>query len=271
MGFEMMPELEKEPRGRSGSQAVGLLKFQARYGEFGNGGAKGGPGKKGQIIGARGAGAMSDPSWQPGARPMFIGICGGSGSGKTVVSHQLAVALGHGQASCLSFDDYYREPSQIPPEVTGNYDHPLSLDGDLFEAHLEQLRAGRPIVPPRYDFAERVRKEAPPVQPRPFVIVEGILLFANPAIRNALDLAVFLDVPSDVRLARRLKRDVEERGRSLESVLSQYFATVRPMYDRFVAPTQTGADLVLPHGLEMTHVVREIFSALEIKRTLLGS
>lgn len=214
---------------------------------------------------------MIDPLGQPVGRPMFIGICGGSGSGKTVISHQLAVALGHGQASCLSFDDYYLDPSNIPPEVTGNYDHPSALDSNLFEYHLDQLKSGRAIISPRYDFANRTRVEGARVEPRPFVVVEGVLLFAIPAIRAALDLAIFLDVPSDIRLARRLKRDVEERGRSMESVLSQYFSTVRPMYDQFVAPNQTGADLVLPHGLDLAHSVREILSALEIKRTLLGS
>lgn len=201
-------------------------------------------------------------------RPFVIGIAGGSGSGKTSLARALFARLG-GPEACivLDHDSYYRDLSQLPPGNRGeaNFDHPESLESDLLARHLAELRAGRAVARPCYDFASHTRLPTTlRVEPRPVIVCEGILLLAAPELRSSFDLRVFLDAPADVRVLRRMQRDVVERGRTLASVTQQYLDTVRPMHERFVEPARTTADLVLgwPHTPEqqaaaLAAVVRE--------------
>ena len=182
------------------------------------------------------------------APPFTVGIAGGSGSGKSALSRALAGALGPARVGTLSYDAYYRDRSDLPAAERAalNYDVPEALDTELFLTHLAALRAGRPVQPPRYCFSthRRIGVEEP-VEPRPFMLVEGILLLHDPRARALLDLSIFLDVPDAVRLARRMARDVTERGRTRRSVLSQYEATVRGAHAHYVEPTKPLAHLVL--------------------------
>jgi uridine kinase len=180
--------------------------------------------------------------------PLLVGIAGGSGSGKSSLAVALETALGSDRTARLAHDTYYRDRAAVPPPArTGlNYDVPEAFDQALFLEHLQALRAGRPVAPPAYSFATHCRTgELPAVAPRPIVLVEGILLLWDPAVRAALDLRIFLDAPERVRLDRRLKRDVSERGRTTEGVLLQFAATVREAHRTYVEPTRTMADLVL--------------------------
>lgn len=178
-----------------------------------------------------------------------IGVSGGSGSGKTTLAAALTARLP--QARALREDDYYHCSSAVPgfDARTYNFDHIAAKDFSLLAAHLSALRAGEAIEKPLYDFV-RHRREAvtETLSAGRFVVVEGIHALAAPAVRPLLDLAVYLDTPDDVRLARRLLRDVRERGRTLEDVLDQYMSTVRPMHAAFTAPSRMGADLVLAEG-----------------------
>jgi uridine kinase len=183
------------------------------------------------------------------ARPPFVvGIGGGSGSGKSTLVRALASALGVERVATLCHDAYYRDRGPLPAaeRATLNYDVPEALDTELFLAHLSALRAGRPVQPPRYCFSTHRRMGVEDaVEPRPVLLVEGILLLHDARVRAQLDLSIFLEVPDGARLARRLARDVSERGRTRRSVLSQYEATVRGAHAAFVEPTKAFADLVL--------------------------
>lgn len=190
-------------------------------------------------------------TWAP-APPLFIGVAGGSGSGKTTVAEALIEAI-EGVA-LVEHDWYYRHMPHLSYEQRSrvNYDHPDSLETDLLVEHLEALRAGRPVDRPVYDFTEHLRAERTiPLAPAPVVVVEGILVLADDALRSLLDLKVFIDTDPDLRLARRLERDIRERGRSVESVLAQYLATVRPMHNEFVEPSKRHADLIIPGGMKI--------------------
>lgn len=196
--------------------------------------------------------------------PMLIGVCGGSGSGKTVLSRELATALGAERAGCLSLDSYYRPESEIPPELVGNYDHPGVLDVETLKAHLLMLGAGQSIEVPDYNFSSRAREgRCTSFDPCPVIVLEGVLLFAFEEILDELAFSVFLDVPADIRLARRLKRDVCERGRTMESVLHQYFSSVRPMHEEHVEPGRVLADLVIGHEKTVVEGVQEVLKAFE--------
>ncbi|HEX2201818.1 MAG TPA: uridine kinase [Longimicrobium sp.] len=184
-------------------------------------------------------------------KPFLIGIAGGSGSGKTTVARRIYESLHLDSAVFLDYDAYYRELGHLPLEERRlvNFDHPDSLDNELFIAHLEALIAGRAIDKPLYDFAAHTRApESVRVEPRDVILVDGILLFAEPRLRDMFDLKIFVDTEADVRFIRRLRRDVERRGRTLESVVEQYLATVRPMHFEFVEPTKRYADIILPRG-----------------------
>ncbi len=173
-----------------------------------------------------------------------MGVCGGSGSGKTTIARLVAAEIG---ASRLAFDTYYCDQSQLEAEERAlvNYDHPESLDLDLFATHLDELTAGRAIDSPVYDFATHTRsRDVVRVNPTPVVIVEGILLLSFPEVVKRLDLTVFRDCPEKVRFARRLGRDISERGRNEASVYYQFEATVKPMHDQFVEPSRTHADII---------------------------
>ena len=182
---------------------------------------------------------------------MIVGVAGGSGAGKTTYVRALVHALPQGSTAVLSHDAYYRDLSHLARgERAGvNFDHPDSLETDLLVAHIDTLRQGRPALVPTYDFASHTRGDATiRVTPADTVIVEGILLLAHVALRSMLDIAVFIDVEDHARLARRLERDMRDRGRSAESVVHQWRATVRPMHEEFVRPSMAHADLIVPHG-----------------------
>jgi len=180
--------------------------------------------------------------------PLLVGVAGGSGSGKSTLCRVLAAALGPERVALLSHDAYYRDRSAVPPAQRErlDYDVPDALDQPLFLAHLTALRAGAAIETPQYCFTTHRRLGAGlAVAPRPIILIEGILLLCDPAVRLALDLSIFLRAPERLRLQRRLARDTMERGRTPESVLKQFHATVRPAHAQWVDPSQERADLVL--------------------------
>ena len=178
-----------------------------------------------------------------------IGIAGGSGSGKTTLVEHLLAAAPAGRVGHLPHDAYYRDRAAMPAAVAAamNFDHPDALDTDLYLHHIDLLRAGKPVARPVYDFARHARTaDVVPVPPPAVLIVEGILLFHEPALRDRIDLKVYVETPADLRILRRAVRDVRDRGRSVESVVAQYTATVRPMHAVFVEPTKAFADVVVP-------------------------
>lgn len=181
-------------------------------------------------------------------KPLAIAIAGGSGSGKTSLTRALVEVLGSERCSVLDHDSYYHDLSHRPEAVRAatNFDHPNSLDNALIAEHIRCLQAGRSIERPRYDFATHTRlPETQTVAARPVVICEGILLLAVPELRRSFDLRIYIETPADVRALRRLQRDIEERGRTVQSVIKQYFDTVRPMHEQYVEPARKTADVVL--------------------------
>ena len=183
--------------------------------------------------------------------PLLIGVAGGSGSGKTTVSQSILDRVGRDCIAYLQHDAYYRDRSALPlaERARINYDHPDSLETDLLVEHLKTLRRGSVVAVPQYDFAQHVRKtETRRVAPRSVILVEGILIFADRALRDLFDIKVFVDTDADLRFLRRLQRDLAERGRTLESVVKQYLETVRPMHLEFVEPSKRYADVIIPEG-----------------------
>jgi uridine kinase len=184
-------------------------------------------------------------------RPLVVGIAGGTGSGKTTVAQRLAGALPPGRCAMIEHDAYYRDQGHLTPEERAgiNYDHPASLDSALLVDHLRALRAGRAVEVPIYDFATHTRRgETRHVAPARVILVEGILVFSEPALREQMDIKLFVDTDPDIRLMRRIRRDLEERGRTFQSVRDQYYATVRPMHIEHVEPSRRWADLIIPEG-----------------------
>jgi uridine kinase len=184
-------------------------------------------------------------------RPLVVGIAGGTGSGKTTVAHKLAIAMPPGRCITIEHDSYYRDQGHLPFEerVGINYDHPSSLESSLLAEHLAQLRMGRAVEIPIYDFATHTRRtETRRVTPAKVIIVEGILVFTEPTLREHMDIKIFVDTDSDSRLIRRIRRDLEQRGRSFQSVRDQYYSTVRPMHLEHVEPSKRWADLIVPEG-----------------------
>ncbi len=180
-----------------------------------------------------------------------IGICGGSGSGKSTVTNRIVEEFGNDQILVIEQDSYYKGQSDIPFEerVKTNYDHPDAFDTKLLVEQIRLLQNGNSIEKPIYDFATHTRKwETEHITPKPILILEGILLFFEPALREIMDLKVFVDTDSDVRILRRIKRDMVERERTLESIIDQYLDTVRPSHMQFVEPTKRYADIILPDG-----------------------
>lgn len=183
-------------------------------------------------------------------RPLIIAVVGGSGSGKTTVARAIHRALGV-QASFIDQDAYYHDLShlELAERAKVNFDHPDAFDTDLLIEHLERLRRGESIEKPTYDFALHTRAAATEIiEPRTVVVVEGILLLIDPRLRELFDIKIFVDVADDVRFIRRLRRDIRDRGRTVEMVIDQYLRTVRPMHLEFVEPSKRYADVILPEG-----------------------
>jgi uridine kinase len=187
----------------------------------------------------------------PVTRPLVIGVGGGSGSGKTTIALSVVEAIGEDRVTLIQHDAYYHDQTDLPMEerVKVNYDHPDSFETSLLVRHLRDLRAGRAVDRPLYDFTVYNRRpETVRVEPKPVVIVEGILVLHEPGLRELMDLKIYVDTDPDLRILRRLERDLKERGRSFDSVHEQYLATVRPMHLQFVEPSKRHADIVIPGG-----------------------
>ena len=184
-------------------------------------------------------------------KPIVIGVAGGTGSGKTTVAEKILHRVGAEHVAYIPHDAYYRELGHLPPEERArvNFDHPDSLETSLLIEHLKALRAGQVVEIPIYDFTKHMRtKETHRVEPAPVILVEGILIFVEPGLRALLDVKLYVDTDADVRFIRRLQRDIQERGRSVESVCKQYLLTVRPMHQEFVEPSKRYADVIIPEG-----------------------
>lgn len=184
-------------------------------------------------------------------RPLIIGIAGGTGSGKTTIAARLAAAIPPERCVVIEHDAYYRDLSGMSAgeREKVNFDHPSALDSALLAEHLRRLRAGEPVEVPIYDFVTHTRRaETRAVAPAPVILVEGILVFVEAAVREQLDIKIFVDTDADIRLMRRIRRDLEQRGRTFQSVRDQYYATVRPMHLEYVEPSKRWADLILPEG-----------------------
>lgn len=183
--------------------------------------------------------------------PLIVGIAGGTGSGKTTVAKQIRTSMPEGTVASLEHDSYYRDRPDLSPEERAqiNFDHPNALETELLIEHLRELRAGRPIDVPGYDFkTHRRQPTSRRVNPAPLVVVEGILVFVEPELRAQLDVKLFIDTDADIRVIRRIRRDIEHRGRTFEAVREQYYSTVRPMHLQFVEPSKRWADLIIPEG-----------------------
>ncbi len=198
--------------------------------------------------------------------PVIIGIAGGTGSGKTTVARAIYDRVGSSRIEWISHDSYYRNFEGLSPDERHkiNFDHPDSLETELLIRHLDVLGKGSSVEVPLYDFASHTRRtDTQRVEPRRVVIVEGILVLAEPELRKRIDIKLFVDTPADIRFMRRLMRDIQGRGRSLESVVHQYMTTVRPMHEEFVEPSKRYADLIIPEGGENQVALDAIISRVE--------
>jgi uridine kinase len=197
--------------------------------------------------------------------PFLIGIAGGTGSGKTTVANAIVKRVGEERIAILSHDSYYRDFVDLPKDILErqNFDHPDSLESELLVRHLKALKQGMVVETPIYDFkVHRRASETRRVEPRKVILVDGILIYVEPELRKLFDVRIFVDTDADIRLIRRLKRDIAERGRSVESVVTQYESTVRPMHLEFVEPSKRYADLIVPEGGENTVALDFLFARL---------
>lgn len=184
-------------------------------------------------------------------KPVVIGVAGGSGSGKTSVTKAVYESFKGHSITMLQQDYYYKDQSDVPfPErLKTNYDHPLAFDNDLLIAHIEKLLRYEPIQKPVYDYSLHTRsKEIIEVEPKDVIILEGILVLEDERLRNLMDIKLYVDTDADIRIIRRLSRDIKERGRTLDSVIDQYTNVVRPMHNQFIEPTKRYADVIIPEG-----------------------
>lgn len=182
---------------------------------------------------------------------IVIGVAGGTGSGKTTLARRLREQFGEHEVTVLNHDSYYKRHDEMPFEERCllNYDHPDAFDTDLMVEHLKQLKSGQAVQCPTYDYTQHNRaKETVTLRPAPVILVEGILIFCSPELCSEMDIKVFVDADADVRILRRIIRDVKKRGRTLDSVVSQYLTTVKPMHEQFVEPSKRKADLIIPQG-----------------------
>ena len=186
-------------------------------------------------------------------KPVIIGVTGGSGSGKTTVSRAIFEQLHGHSLLMLQEDSYYNDQSDMPFEerIKTNYDHPNAFDTELLVKQLKDLLDWKTIEKPIYDYTEHTRSsEVEKVEPKEVIILEGILVLNDPALIDLMDIKIFVDTDDDIRIIRRIQRDIEERGRSLQSVIDQYKSTVKPMYHQFIEPTKRYADIIVPEGGE---------------------
>jgi uridine kinase len=207
-------------------------------------------------------------------KPVVIGVAGGTGSGKTTVARKLVEQFAE-SVVYLEQDSYYKDQSHLPMEerVKTNYDHPLAFDNDLLLEHLQKLLNYEPIEKPVYDYKLHTRSsETVRLDPKDVIILEGILVLDDERLRNLMDIKVFVDTDADVRILRRIERDIQERGRTLESVMEQYLNVVRPMHMQFVEPSKRYADLIIPEGghnqVAINLLINQIRTHLEKVRSL---
>lgn len=182
---------------------------------------------------------------------IVIGVAGGTGSGKTTLARRLREQFGEHEVTVLNHDSYYKRHDEMPYEQRCllNYDHPDAFDTDLMVEHLRRLKAGQAVECPTYDYTKHNRSDKTvTLYPAPVILVEGILIFCSPELCEEMDIKVFVDTDADVRILRRIVRDVKKRGRTLDSVVSQYLTTVKPMHEQFVEPSKRKADLIIPQG-----------------------
>jgi len=206
-------------------------------------------------------------------RPVIIAVAGGSASGKTTVVNRIMKSFDENDVRVIKHDDYYKNQSDLPMEerVKMNYDHPFSLDNDLMFEQVSQLLEGKSIVKPTYDFEHHTRAEKTEVvDPTQILILEGILILEDQRIQDISDIKIFVEADDDLRFIRRLTRDMEERGRSLESVVNQYLTTVKPMHFAFVKPTKRYADIIIPndrnHEVAVDLIITKIKSIISTQR-----
>jgi uridine kinase len=208
----------------------------------------------------------TDPASRPASRPIVIGIAGGSGSGKSTVARKVGEALSGSSVASLDMDAYYRNFAHLPMEERKrvNWDHPEAFDMELFAAQIRDLCAGRSIDKPVYDFVSHTRSvRTERVDPADVLVLDGILLFADEVLRSLCDVKVFVDADADIRLIRRLRRDVQKRGRTLDDVMTQYLETVHPMHLQFVEPSKRYADVIVPRGGHNTVAVEMIVAKIQ--------
>jgi len=213
---------------------------------------------------------MPNATKQARSAPLVIGVAGGSGSGKTTVVQHIVESIGSDQVAVIEHDRYYRDRNDLRLEERAalNYDHPDSLETDLLVRHVMELRAGRPVQVPTYDFARHARQAATEtIEPRRAIIVEGILIFADAPLRALMDVKAFVDADDDTRFIRRLQRDIAERGRTVTSVIEQYLGTVKPMHLDFVEPSKRYADIIIPLGGDNAVAIEMLLALL---RSLAG-
>ncbi|MSP91320.1 MAG: uridine kinase [Myxococcales bacterium] len=187
----------------------------------------------------------------PTPKPLVIGIAGGTGAGKTTIARTVVEQLPPGAVTLIEHDAYYKDWPALAFEERQqvNYDHPDSLESDLLVRHLDALCRGEAVERPNYDFVQhRRREQTTRVEPSAVIVVEGILIFAEPDLRNHFDVKIFVETPADIRVLRRIRRDIERRGRAFDDVRRQYLKTVRPMHEAFVEPSRRYADVIIPEG-----------------------
>jgi uridine kinase len=183
--------------------------------------------------------------------PVVVGVAGGTGSGKTTVAAEILRRAGTDQISLIQHDAYYKDLSDLPmaQRAMQNFDHPDALDNELLIAHLKELKAGRPVKVPVYDFTTHSRTDKTQrVEAHRVILLEGILIFSDETLRRLMDVRIYVDTDPDIRFIRRLQRDIAERGRTMESVIHQYLATVRPMHQEYVEPSKRHANVIIPEG-----------------------
>lgn len=186
-------------------------------------------------------------------KPIIIGVCGGTGSGKSTVVEKIIKEIDSCKYSIIKHDDYYKQNDYLTMDerIKINYDHPFSLDNDLLKENIKDLLDGKTITKPLYDFTVHNRKiEIEKIEPTDFIILDGILIFEDKELRDFMDFKIFVDTDADVRILRRIKRDMQERGRTLDSIVVQYLKTVKPSHEQFIEPNKKYADIIIPHGGE---------------------